>query len=133
MGRNIRIGSVSSVDYGTGMIRVVYPDLDNAVTDDLPMATFNCEYEMPPIGADVLVVHLSNGQAAGIVLGTYWSAANRPPVSGAGAYRKDLVATAIGEAFLQYIGGTFTIKADNILFQTSAGSITVAEIINHIR
>ena len=34
--RTIRIGKVSSVDYGSGMIKVTYPDLDNSVTDDLP-------------------------------------------------------------------------------------------------
>ena len=38
--RTIRIGKVSSVDYGSGMIKVTYPDLDNSVTDDLPYLTF---------------------------------------------------------------------------------------------
>ena len=71
--RTIRIGKVSSVDYGSGMIKVVYPDLDNSVTDDLPYLTFNDEYKMPKVGASVLVVHLSNGAAAGIVCGTYWN------------------------------------------------------------
>lgn len=33
--RTIRIGKVSSVDYGSGMVKVTYPDLDNSVTDDL--------------------------------------------------------------------------------------------------
>ena len=113
--RTIRIGKVSSVDYGSGMIKVTYPDLDNSVTDDLPYLTFNDEYKMPKVGASVLVVHLSNGSAMGIVAGTYWNSSHRPPVSGKGVYRKDL-AQAIGEAFLQY-----------------SGSITVAEIINHIK
>lgn len=57
--RTIRIGKVSSVDYGSGMIKVTYPDLDNSVTDDLPYLTFNDEYKMPKVGASVLVVHLS--------------------------------------------------------------------------
>lgn len=30
--RTIRIGKVSSVDYGSGMIKVTYPDLDNSVS-----------------------------------------------------------------------------------------------------
>ena len=101
--RTIRIGKVSSVDYGSGMIKVTYPDLDNSVTDDLPYLTFNDEYKMPKVGASVLVVHLSNGSAMGIVAGTYWNSSHRPPVSGKGVYRKDL-AQAIGEAFLQYSG-----------------------------
>ena len=45
--RTIRIGKVSSVDYGSGMIKVTYPDLDNSVTDDLPYLTFIDEYKMP--------------------------------------------------------------------------------------
>ena len=44
--RTIRIGKVSSVDYGSGMIKVTYPDLDNSVTDDLPYLTFNDEYKL---------------------------------------------------------------------------------------
>ena len=103
--RTIRIGKVSSVDYGSGMIKVTYPDLDNSVTDDLPYLTFNDEYKMPKVGASVLVVHLSNGSAMGIVAGTYWNSSHRPPVSGKGVYRKDL-AQAIGEAFLQYSGSS---------------------------
>ena len=108
--RTIRIGKVSSVDYGSGMIKVTYPDLDNSVTDDLPYLTFNDEYKMPKVGASVLVVHLSNGSAMGIVAGTYWNSSHRPPVSGKGVYRKDM-AQAIGEAFLQYSGSSLQIHA----------------------
>ena len=111
--RTIRIGKVSSVDYGSGMIKVTYPDLDNSVTDDLPYLTFNDEYKMPKVGASVLVVHLSNGSAMGIVAGTYWNSSHRPPVSGKGVYRKDL-AQAIGEAFLQYSGSSLQIHAPAI-------------------
>lgn len=68
--KNIRIGRVSSIDYGSGMISVTYPDLDDSVTDDL--RSFNGdEYKMPPVGAEVLVLHLSNGCAAGVVMGRY--------------------------------------------------------------
>lgn len=133
MDRNIRIGNVSSIDYKHGMIKVVYPDLDNSVTDDLPFATFNCEYEMPPIGADVLVLHLSNGQAAGIALGTYWNTANTPPGSGAGYYRKDFVANAIGAAFMELAKNNLTIHAGEITLSAGGSSITVSEIIRHIR
>lgn len=133
MDRNIRIGNVSSIDYKNGMIKVVYPDLDNTVTDDLPFATFNCEYEMPPIGADVLVLHLSNGQAAGIALGTYWNAENTPPGSGAGYYRKDFVATAIGTAFMELAKGNLTIHAPEITLSVSGDSMTVSQIIAQVR
>jgi len=129
--RTIRIGKVSSVDYGSGMIKVVYPDLDNSVTDDLPYLTFNDEYKMPKVGASVLVVHLSNGAAAGIVCGSYWNTSHNPPVSGKNVYRKDL-AQAIGEAFLQYSGGGLTIHAPSITLSTKSGSIEVGDIIKHI-
>mgnify|MGYP000760892706 len=94
---------------------------------------------MPKVGASVLVVHLSNGSAMGIVAGTYWNSSHRPPVSGKGVYRKDL-AQAIGEAFLQYSGSSLqihapaiTLDASRITLATKSGSITVAEIINHIK
>ena len=58
--KNIRIGRVSSIDYGSGMISVTYPDLDDSVTDDLPVFSMGDEYKMPPVGAEVLVLHLSN-------------------------------------------------------------------------
>ena len=44
--KNIRIGRVSSIDYGSGMISVTYPDLDDSVTDDLPVFSMGDEYKM---------------------------------------------------------------------------------------
>ena len=88
--KNIRIGRVSSIDYGSGMISVTYPDLDDSVTDDLPVFSMGDEYKMPPVGAEVLVLHLSNGCAAGVVMGRYWNEANKPSVSGKGVFRKEL-------------------------------------------
>lgn len=86
--KNIRIGRVSSIDYGSGMISVTYPDLDDSVTDDLPVFSMGDEYKMPPVGAEVLVLHLSNGCAAGVVMGRYWNEANKPSVSGKGVFRQ---------------------------------------------
>lgn len=133
MNRNIRIGKVSSVDYKTGMIQVTYPDLDDSVTDDLPYLTFNCEYEPPTVGSDVLVFHLSNGQAAAIAAGTYWNADNTPPEAGKNVYRKDFLANAIGEAYMQYKDKNLTIYADEITLKIKGKSTTVSEIISHIR
>lgn len=171
MDRPIRIGKVSSIDYANGLVKVTYPDLDETVTDDLPYATFNDEYQMPPIDSDVLVVHLSNGQAAGICLGTYWNTQNTPHGSGAGYYRKDFNSNAIGEAFLIYLSGMMSLNVKDfslnlegnlsvdastinlsagsininsgkdinltangeITFKSAAGSITLSEIIQHIK
>ena len=61
----IRIGKVSSIDYARGMVQVVYHDKDDDVTRLLPLLSF--EYRMPPVGALVLVAHLTNGSEAGVV------------------------------------------------------------------
>ena len=127
-GKVIRIGKVSSVDYENGMIKVTYPDLDNAVTDDLPVMSFNGEYKMPEIGKEVLVLHLSNGTAAGIALGPYWNKRNQPAESGPGLYRKEL-GSYPGEAFAKCVGGVLEINAAQIVFVTESGSVTVAELL----
>ena len=106
--KNIRIGRVSSIDYGSGMISVTYPDLDDSVTDDLPVFSMGDEYKMPPVGAEVLVLHLSNGCAAGVVMGRYWNEANKPSVSGKGVFRKEL-GEKKGEAYIQYKDGNMTL------------------------
>ena len=62
-----RVGKVSSIDYAAGLVRVVYPDKDNSVTAPLPMLC--TEYNMPKVGDPVMVLHLSNGTEAGLVLG----------------------------------------------------------------
>ena len=77
MSAEIRVGKVSSIDYPSGMIRVVYHDKDDDVTRLIPL--FSSEYAMPPVGALVAVVHLSNGAEAGVVLGRPWSAKLTPP------------------------------------------------------
>ena len=138
MADTIRFGKVSNINYETGCMEIVYEDREDSVTDMIPMLA-NAGYKMPKVGASVLVVHLSNGSAMGIVAGTYWNSSHRPPVSGKGVYRKDL-AQAIGEAFLQYSGSSLqihapaiTLDASRITLATKSGSITVAEIINHIK
>lgn len=105
----IRIGKVSSVNATAGMVRVTYPDKDNSVTAELPVFSFTGEYRMPEVGSQVLVVHLSNGAAAGIVLGNYWNKSAPPPVNS--GFYKDL-----GDgAYISNSGGVITIHADKII------------------
>lgn len=125
----IRIGKVSSVDYEAGMIKVTYPDLDNAVTDSLPVLSLNGEYKMPEVGKEVLVVHLSNGCTAGVVLGPYWNTASKPPESGKGVYRKDF-GESPGDAYMRYAEGELLIHAASITLSENAGSTTLAKILN---
>lgn len=83
-----RVGKVSSIDYAAGLVRVAYHDKDDSVTAPLPMLC--TEYNMPQVGDPVMVLHLSNGTEAGLVLGRYWSNNNKPPEGAAGLFRKDL-------------------------------------------
>ena len=125
MGNEIRLGKVSAIDYATGMVRVVYHEKDDSVTRPVPL--ISDEYQMPEIGDQVLVLHLSNGSEAGVVLGRPWSDKNKPPEGAAGLYRKDM-ARAPGEAMIRYKGGTMTIKAGSVVVDgnlTVKGNLTV--------
>ena len=122
--RLIRIGKTSKIDYKHGMISVTYPDLDDSVTDSFPVFSLTDEYKMPKIGDEVLVLHLSNGQSAGIVMGKYWNEDNMPAVYGANVFRKELSVNA-GEAYLQY-------KDSNITIKDPHGSTTLASILSRL-
>lgn len=84
----IRLGKISSINCTDGTARVAYPDRNGSVTQEIPF--LSSEYNMPSIGDMVLVVHLSNGSDAGVILGRPWSDKNKPPESGGEIYRKDL-------------------------------------------
>ena len=107
----IRIGKVSSRNDKEGTIRVTYPDLDGSVTAEIPVFSFTDEYKMPPVGAEVLVLHLSNGTAAGVMLGRYWNKTHKPPVSS--GFRKEL-GENIGDAYISFNETTLTIHAPKI-------------------
>ena len=120
MAGEIRLGKISSIDYAKGMARVVYHEKDDDVTRLIPLLSH--EYKMPPVGSQVLVVHLSNGTEAGVVLGRPWSEKNKPPEGSKGLYRKDL-ARSPGEAMIRYKDGTMTIKTAKLVID---GTVTVS-------
>lgn len=122
--RLIRIGRVSSINYSDGMLRVTYPDMDDSVTAEFPVFAGVGEYKMPSVGDEVLVLHLSNGQTAGIVMGRYWNSKNQPAVSGSGIYRKELGDSA-GEAYIQYNDG-------NLKFHDSSGTVSITDVVELI-
>lgn len=105
--RNIRIGRVSKIDYDHGMMEVTYPDLDDSVSDAFPVFSMCNEYKMPNIGEEVLVLHFSNGESAGVVLGRYWNEENTPAVTGVDVFRKEL-GDSFGEAYMQYMNNDIT-------------------------
>ena len=87
----VKIGRVSSIDYKTGMIQVLYEDLsdEDDVSDYLPYMTFNREYAPPEIGEFVVVFGMSNGTSMGIVGPGFWNEANQPPELDPDVYRKE--------------------------------------------
>ncbi len=127
MNNNIRIGKISAIDYASGLVRVVYHDKDDAVTGLIPL--LSNEYFMPQVGDQVIVLHLSNGTEAGVVLGRPWSEKNKPPENGEGIYRKEL-SHENGKAYIRYKGGVLKIHADSIVLDgnvTVTGSLTSNE------
>lgn len=126
----IRIGKVSSVNYAQGMIRVTYPDRDDSVTAEIPVFSFTDEYKMPKVGSQVLVLHLSNGAAAGVCMGHYWNEKNISKATGAGVFRKEL-ASEYGEAFFEYKDGKLTIYADQIEIKAKSSVKEIAPAITH--
>lgn len=124
----IRIGKISSINVQQGLVRVTYPDLDNAVTLEIPLFNMNGEYKMPKIGSNCLVVHLSNGQAAGICLGGYWSEEDVPPETGENVFRKDMAG-----GYLADRDGAVELHGGTITFSDDSGSVTLQEIIQHMK
>ena len=75
MENNIRLGKISAIDYAAGTVRVVYHEKDDAVTAPIPL--ISSEYFMPEVDDMVMVLHLSNGTKAGVVLRRAWSEKNK--------------------------------------------------------
>ena len=128
MGENIRLGKVSAVDYPAGMVRVVYHEKDDDVTRMIPILStvFSGVYSMPEVGDQVLVLHLSNGSEAGVVLGRPWSGKTKPPEGAEKLYRLDMD-RAPGVAMVRYDGKAkdLTIHCDGTLNITAGGAITI--------
>lgn len=97
-GKGIRVGRVSSVNYEAGTVDVILRDEEDSVRHGLPV--FSAEYQMPGINDMVVVIFQSNSGSRdqGYVVGTPFSEANRPKISGKGVYFKKLSPTA----YIQY-------------------------------
>lgn len=126
----IRIGNVSAVNHDSGMVEVTYPDRDDSVTAELPVFSFTDEYKMPQVGSDVLVMHLSNGAEAGVVMGHYWNDNNEPPASGEGVFHKEM-GDSYGDCYMHYEDGKLTIYADEIEILGNASVKAQAPSITH--
>lgn len=104
----IRKGKVSSINPETGMVSVYYSDNDN-VTDLLPMIA-NGVYNMPKIGAEVIVIHFSENESDGVVLGTVWNGSIEPPATACDVFFYELEKD---KAYIKYDRktGVMTVKA----------------------
>ena len=87
---NIRIGTVGTVNHQKAMVSVVYTDMNDLATAELPYFSFTGEYKMPKVGEQVLVLHLSNGESFGDVLGGFYSEEDLPKETGEGLFYKQL-------------------------------------------
>lgn len=124
----IRIGKISKIEYETGMAEVTYPDMDNSVTALFPIVNLNEEYKMPEIGEEVLVLHLSNGAASGLILGPFWNEANKPAVNGKNVFRKEFSKNS-GTAYVQFKDGTVELRGPAIRYVCNSGSYTAAQVL----
>lgn len=152
----IRIGKVTNIYPSAGKVKVMYEDEKNTSLP-LPMLTMNREYSMPKTGDKVLVLHRENGSSKGFVLGTYYGGGMQPKANQ--GYRKDFgdnahascvddeyclqaekitlqdnaeEAVIIIDNDIVIKAGNVTIEADEITFQCSYGTITVAEIMKRL-
>ena len=86
----VRIGTVGTVNYQNATVSVVYTDMNDLATAELPYFSFTGEYKMPKVGEQVLVLHLSNGESFGVVLGGFYSEEDLPNETGEGLFYKQL-------------------------------------------
>ncbi|MCI8950033.1 MAG: hypothetical protein HFG49_08325 [Lachnospiraceae bacterium] len=107
-GSGSRVGFVSSYDAENGTASIYYPDRCNEVTAGLPVFMPFGLIQPLKKGDMVLVLHLSNGSEAGIVLGKY---------------------TAETEEQKSAI----VVTEDQLIFQDQSGSISLGEIIAKCR
>lgn len=87
----IKIGRISSIDYGSGTADVVFEDEDNQI---IPAASFlSGEYLMPSVGDKVLVLFQTGGKN-GCIVGRPFHSGNLPEKQGRGVYFKRFSPTA---------------------------------------
>lgn len=118
----IRVGLISTVDKEHGTAQVYYPDR-GSVTGQLHLFAFRAEFNPPEVGDQVVVVHLSNDTSTGVILGRFWGDADPPPSVD---YQKEM-ASGIS-AHVQ--GAVYTLTAPEIILSCSAGSMSLAEMID---
>lgn len=131
--RNIvRVGVINSINPQEGTVKVLFPDKDDIVSDNLPL--LNHEYNMPNIGDQVICLFLGNGLEQGFCLGSFYSSVLKPPATNENIYKKKLdnatfveydkeskvLKVNVEEVEIKINKGKVTVKADEILLGDNA-------------
>ena len=103
MGAVIRIGKISSIDYTNGCADVYFDDEESVVKTALPFSS--SEYLLPTVGESVVVAFQTKGNQ-GYILGSFFSASNKPEHAGKGSYFKRFSE----KAYIHYDAETETLK-----------------------
>lgn len=120
----IRRGTVESINYQNGTVKIVQEDRDNAVSFDLPLMSF--EYNPPDIGDMVIAIFLPNDSTQGFILGKPYNNSNRPVNGRKNIIRKDYDV----DAFIEYDkdSKTLTIQAQHVVLKGDIKTIVEEEI-----
>lgn len=118
-----RIGNISAVNPEKGTAKVHYTDTGNT-TSDLPIFKLCDEFNVPEVGDQVIVIHLSNDSSSGVILGKFWDETNPPKITR--GYRKGFE----GESYEMVQAGTYTLHADEIVLDGKEGSMTLSQILS---
>jgi phage baseplate assembly protein gpV len=107
----IRRGTVESVNYENGTVKIVQEDKDDAVSFDLPLMSF--EFNPPDIGDMVIAAFLSNDVSQGFVIGRPFNVNNPPKNGKRNVIRKDYDS----KNYIEYDKSTetLTINVKNII------------------
>lgn len=123
MGNMVRIGKISTIDYGAGTASVAYTDCGNEVSPQFPLLS-TC-YEMPKVGETVVVIMLSNSRTRGFIAGRPFGCGKPPVGNGQGVfYKKFLDGT---EILYDPEKKTLAIAADKIMLQSVTARDVVVE------
>lgn len=125
----IKIGEISSIDPSKCTARVVFDDEDSIVSYDLPVlqrnSLKNCDYAMPDVGEDAVVLFFGEGQEDGVILGSFYAGEVTPPE--ATENRRTVVfddGTRVCYDRSEH-KLTVTIEGTEVVFNRQDGSVTV--------
>ncbi|WP_052647015.1 phage baseplate assembly protein V [Paenibacillus terrae] len=139
-----RIGVVSSVDTETGKVRVVFPDMDDMVSPELPLLTtgtgWGLSNAMPEPGDNVACIFIGNGRPDGVCLGALYDGSYDMPAdqSQRGIYFEDgshvyfdkttgsIEINAVGAVNVQ--AKTVSIQADSVQITAQTVEINASSV-----